>query len=192
VLTPQQYAKGIANAFKKKYPTTVTDLWVVPDYDALLKPYMDQKFERYAKAKWTQLQFRFEAVPLSEDFPLGVKTTYRRYAQDKVIEIKQNVAAGCGFSEEYCDVSWFPAAKEAENGLPARPEGMFLLKHLPDKESIKPKGFKDGSYAELCATLKKVKTELPPDAVNEWMEFAKCAPTCDDVGVYLDENPQAL
>jgi len=84
ILTPQAYAREIVAAFSNKTSVTVTDVWAVPDYDVLVKPYMDKRFSRYVKTKWTQLQFRFEAVEISDHFPLGVKTTYRRYAKDNV------------------------------------------------------------------------------------------------------------
>ena len=43
---------------------------------------------------WTQLQFEFVAVPVSEAFPCGSKMTYRKYSQDDVILIE-----ACGVDE---------------------------------------------------------------------------------------------
>jgi hypothetical protein len=37
--------------------------------------------------EWTQLQFIFEAVDVSPDYPNGVKVNYSPYSQEKVIEI---------------------------------------------------------------------------------------------------------
>ena len=45
---------------------------------------------RYAKGHWTQLQFIFESVDVSEHFSFGIKLTYRGYSQSKVIEIVPN------------------------------------------------------------------------------------------------------
>jgi hypothetical protein len=49
----------------------------------------DKKFGHYAKGAYTQLQWRFENVVESSSFPHGVKTTYRAYCCDKVVEIKK-------------------------------------------------------------------------------------------------------
>jgi len=200
LLTPQAYAGGIVSAFKNKSQVAVSDVWVVPDYDVLVKPHMDKAFSRYAKTKWTQLQFRFEAVDVSENFPLGVKTTYRRYAKDNVPEIVECSLDKdiTGYVDEYCDIQWFPAAKPAteargnQPGKPARPEGMYLLKSLPTKSMIRPKGFKAGSRAELDATLKRVNRDLPQEDREAWVEFAKDAPDSDDVQAFLRKRPQAM
>ena len=104
VLTPQQYASFIVRAFGKKYPIIVKDLWVIPDYDALMKKYLDTKFNRYCRVEWTQLQFKFEAVSPCADFPLGVRTMYRRYAADEVVEIKNKTGEPTGYIEEFCEV----------------------------------------------------------------------------------------
>jgi hypothetical protein len=48
---------------------------------------------RYAKGHWTQLQWIFEAVPVSHYFPLGAKTTYRSYSKFDVIEIVEDPAS---------------------------------------------------------------------------------------------------
>ena len=104
VLTPQQYSKFIVAAFGKKYPIIVKDLWVIPDYDVVLKDCLDPKFNRYCRTEWTQLQFKFDAVAPCADFPLGVRTMYRRYASDEVVEIKVKPDDQCGFREEFCQV----------------------------------------------------------------------------------------
>ena len=89
VLSPQAYAACIKEAYSDKYNVEVKDIWVIPDYDALVEPYMDEKFGRYCKEEWTQLQWKFEAVAVSVYFPLGVKTMYRRYTADEVIIIRK-------------------------------------------------------------------------------------------------------
>ena len=49
----------------------------------------DRRFGNYAKTENTKHQFCFEAVKPCEAFPFGVKTTYRAYSADEVIEIIQ-------------------------------------------------------------------------------------------------------
>ena len=48
---------------------------------------MDFQFSDYAKGDKTQLQFIVEATDDIENFPCGVKTTYRKYSASEVIEI---------------------------------------------------------------------------------------------------------
>jgi hypothetical protein len=49
----------------------------------------DRLFANYAKTENTKHQFCFEAVNPCTAFPFGVKTTYRAYSADEVIEILQ-------------------------------------------------------------------------------------------------------
>jgi hypothetical protein len=49
---------------------------------------MDTKFGRYAELDWTQHMFKFEPTDESEERPLGVKTSYKKYAQDVCTEIR--------------------------------------------------------------------------------------------------------
>ena len=74
------------------FPCKVIDIFAIPDYASYFLPAFDDKFSRYSRGEWTQHQWIFEAVDPCDSFPLGVKTTYRKYAQDKVIEIHQNVS----------------------------------------------------------------------------------------------------
>ena len=50
---------------ESKLPVEVEDIFAVPDYVSLLEPCMDTRFGRYAKCAWTQLQWKFEAIPIS-------------------------------------------------------------------------------------------------------------------------------
>lgn len=196
VYTPQEYTRMIHGAYGTKLPIFVKDIWVVPNYKLLVRPYMDKKFGRYAKTtkdkNWTQLQFIFEAVDDITHFPLGVKTTYRRYCANEVVEIVKSSETPIGYVEQYVEVSSYPEAKPERDGIPARPEGMYILQEFPKKELILPTGFKQGSRAELDTTLKKVKAILPDKAKVEWERFAELAPDSDDVNEYLRKFPDAM
>ena len=92
ILSPQEYKKFIYLAYGKKFPTAVIDLWCVPDYWVLARQaenlgIMDFEFCDYAKGEKTQHQFIVEATDDIENFPCGVKTTYRKYSASEVIEI---------------------------------------------------------------------------------------------------------
>lgn len=196
VYTPQEYTRMIHGAYGTKLPIIVKDVWVVPNYKLLVRPYMDKKFGRYAKTtkdkNWTQLQFIFEAVDDITHFPLGVKTTYRRYCANEVVEIVKNSDSPIGFAEQYVEVSSYPEAKPERDGIPSRPEGMYILQEFPRIDLILPMGFKQGSRAELDATLKKVKAILPDKAKEEWESFSELAPDSDDVNEYLRKFPNAM
>eukprot|EP01036_Dinobryon_divergens_P034074 gene34074-44025_t len=158
-----QYEQLIKDAFGKTIPVYVKDLWVIPDYEDILLPHMDMNFGRYAKMEWTQLQFIFEAVPVDVDnFPLGVKTTYRRYSADEVIEIKPDADDECGFQEYCVESRTYPLATEGSETQPARPAGMYLLRSMPTPDKIKP------------------------------IEFAKEVPESDDVQQYLEKFPDRM
>ena len=195
--SPQEYTVAIKQAYHK-YQVEVIDIWVIPDYDLLLQPYMDKDFGQYCKTKWTQLMWKFEAVQVSEHFPLGCKTTYRRYTQDEAILIRQKEGETFGFIKEYCKIQWFPEElQEVKNDRgeviqEAQHAGFFLLLRLPDERVIRPQGFRAGGFEELKKTRRRVRKELPEKNVAEWEEFAALAPDSDDVTEYLVKNPEAM
>ena len=118
---------------------------------------MDSHFGRYAKLQWTQLQWRFQRVPISTKFPLGVKTTYRAFCQDEVREIIKDSEKRVGFSGRVCKVQWFPEEDKERN----IPEGLYLLQRFPDLE-IKPEAFIPDSRAKLENTVRKIIGHFSP------------------------------
>lgn len=58
-------------------------------------PFIDKHFGRLHKMEYTQLQLRFEAVPLCDLFPTGSKFTYKKYSNDKVIVIDKKPVLLC-------------------------------------------------------------------------------------------------
>jgi hypothetical protein len=85
-------------------------------------------------------------VPFSDDFPTGVKVTYRTYAQDDAVEILAGPMESfpCGLFARSCKSTNQPAATSTS------PEGMYLLRSLPTKP-IKPKGFIPGDNFLIIA-----------------------------------------
>ena len=67
-----------------KLPPVIVDIFAVPDYSDCLCDLVDPHFGRCFKQRdgidWTQLQFIIERVPVSSEFPLGVKTTSRYFS----------------------------------------------------------------------------------------------------------------
>jgi hypothetical protein len=85
-LSPDEYLQLILEALKS-YNPEVIDLFAIPNYEEVLTPCIDKNFSRYCKEEQTQHQFIFESVTPSDDFPFGVKMTYRAYSTDETIEI---------------------------------------------------------------------------------------------------------
>ena len=133
------------------------------------------------------LQFEFVAVDVSDNFPLGVKTTWRQYCADNVIRIVEDPKAECGFADEHLRVKAFPAAVPDENIV----EGAYLLQSLPVGVPA-PEPFEPESRAKLdkvVASFKKM-LQSAPDAIEQWESFAnEHAPRSDDVGDYVADMP---
>lgn len=83
--TAEQYASCLIRKLGKD--SEVVDIFVIPDYQIIFDKCIDPKFKNYCKEEFTQHQFIFVAVPISDEFPFGCKTTYRSYAQSDVVEI---------------------------------------------------------------------------------------------------------
>lgn len=87
VLTPLQWKDAIEkNLTNEKMKCNVHDIYCVPDYVRYLAPHM-HTISRYAKGKWTQLQFFFDRVENDPKFPTNVKITYRAYSADRVARL---------------------------------------------------------------------------------------------------------
>ena len=71
--------------------------------------------------KWAQLQFKIEAVDPCEEFPLGVRTTYRAFSKDTAIEIVDNI--------------------DEHALIPLEPREVHVHNHpLPDPDNGRPSG----------------------------------------------------
>ena len=98
VHTPQQYKAAIEEAFNgtgNKWKCEVEDVLVVHDYVSMFKPLIDSKFGRWTKEEWTQLQVKCEAVTISDLFPNGVATYYKKFSSDRVVGIEKKPKAEC-------------------------------------------------------------------------------------------------
>ena len=73
----------------------MTDVFVVPDYQAFFGPSIDPKFGRIHKMEYTQHQLRFEAIHISDMFPNGCKFTYKKFANDQVVLIEKKPVMLC-------------------------------------------------------------------------------------------------
>ena len=193
VLHPLAYKEAIEKSLSNdKIVCEVVDIFAVPNYAKYLKSYIIPDFSRYAKVNkngvdWTQLQFIFEEVPISEFFPVGVKTTYRKFSAASVVLIEE-ISAGRpedGFTLLDAEVRIYPAATAT------RPAGFSMLTALPPSDAMfEPDPFVQGSRALLDACVAKAKNSFRcyPDVIAAWEEFAALAPSDDSAHTYCREH----
>lgn len=144
----------------------------------------------YAKEETTQLVWKFAAADQGRcpAFPLGVKTLYRAYSENEVIEIvpdrsPQNPA---GMIARKCRVNWAPMASEHNNNSY---DGMFILKQLP-RAKLLPAMFPSNSRSALMATINKVRnSNMSTEVIDEWNKFSAIAPADEDVFAYCMRDP---
>ena len=160
VLTAVKYALLIIKALSTPgHKCYVTDVYCVPDYTSFFEGHIDPLFGSYCKGEKSQLQFRFERTEKCKDFPLGVKTTYRKYAGDNALEIVHEEGTTdklVNLTVRQVEVSWYPSLKIGPNGDVIEPEGMYILQSLPEG-SLKPKGFVSGSKSIFDTVFNSVK-----------------------------------
>jgi hypothetical protein len=146
------------------------------------------EFCRYAKKghtgqDWTQLQWTFEAVPVSQHFPCGVRAKYRKYTADEVIQIIANETTPGGFDVFDVDVRDYPAATDVY------PEGMHILSSLPENDTeFVPESFVSGSRQVLVDVVNAVAKKwgrTQPAILEDWIKFRdEIAPQSDDAAEY--------
>jgi hypothetical protein len=132
---------------------------------------------------WTQLQWTFESVPISHHFPCGVKTIYRKYSADEVIQIVPNSETPGGFDIFDLEVFDYPTASDDH------PAGMHVLEQLPKEEDeFVPTAFVQGSRQALCDVVKAVESKwgrTQPLLYRDWKQFCdEEAPQSDDANEY--------
>ncbi len=135
LLTPQQYEMALKKCLKKQNSDNfieIIDLYTVPNYKTHFDEYSDLKFSRYCKEEQTQHQFFFEQIPISDDFPLGVKTTYRAYAAENVIEIVEDLKVDVKLRAVNVRVNTYPTAES--NGT--KVGGMYVLQEYPTSKNL--------------------------------------------------------
>lgn len=74
ITSPRQYTKIIERALKAPDKiVNVKDVFMIPNLVEYLEKYTDKDIRNYAKLDDTKLQLIFEAVPIPNDYPGGVK-----------------------------------------------------------------------------------------------------------------------
>ena len=209
LLTPQAQKDALYAAFKDDaMPTKVEDIFVMPDYSKWLEPHKTS-IARYCKEKWTQLQWQFTAVPCSEQFPLGVKTQYRKYASDTAFDIVDKASVNLN-RNIMTETRYIPIRVNVRY---EPPEGFAILKSFPtgkvpvmpfwDEKAAQRKrrvaGVGGAAQAnsrkspanEILATMAKVRSEFrghDEDVIEKWEEFCKTFPCTDDALEYASKH----
>ena len=132
-MTLGEYKIGIEACFKDSANVLdLQDVFVVPDYVAFMAKSFDE-VDRWAKKELTVHQWYFSRVHKSVYFPLGVRTLYRDYVSDKVVELKavdkHKAATRIGQLTGYDPVTHYSRWYPDENSIRFRPiAGMYILK----------------------------------------------------------------
>ena len=138
--TLDQYVNGLQKAFSNtKLRMFVKFVYMVPDYQEFFHGHIDPVFGNFARMELTQHCWLFQAVESSILFPFGVKTLYKAFSSDKVVQfLKVNpedshTSIGQLTGLEPITVFsniWHPSR---ENTLQGRQgiEGFYILKSIP-------------------------------------------------------------
>jgi hypothetical protein len=147
-------------------PCEVQDVLVVPDYERYLGKHL-ATVERFAKTQWTQLQFFFDEVNDTANYPFNVKMTYRKYSADRVAQIIKDDSHSTGLNVQNVDVFTYPQNIN---------DGLYMLKSMPSGNLI-PEGFIEGSRAFLDTFLNNVKRKYTGNTmkfiVDEWEKWCR-------------------
>jgi len=183
ILTPDAYKRALYKCLKKKDSNDyvcVVDLIAIPDYKSFFEPCIDPKFERYCKEDQTQRQFIFEACDISDNFPLGVRTMYRAYAANNVIEIIDDPNEDVKLRAVCVEVSSFPTAESSGSIV----DGMYILQKIPAAELFpfefaKPAKNETNLRQPIIKTMNAVERYLGVNSrqkKDEWLDFIEMFP----------------
>ena len=116
------YAQLLALACRNKEKSVdVVDIWAVPDYQAYFDDFINPDLGSYAKGKWSQLQIFFEAVEMSDKYPMGVKVSHRAFSSDRVKLLKKLPTAdkgGMHYNNEFLDLERQARKEYGEGNFP--------------------------------------------------------------------------
>ncbi len=182
IYTPLQFAKLVCCALRRKVHVRVIDLFCIPDYKQILKDCIDPHLGRLFKEEWAQLQIILEA---DEKSVMGVKCTYRAYAQADFIEIVEeenfpgpNAESICGLIPQEARVKTRP--------LPCEPQ-LNVLRSFPIGD-FSPASFIAGSRELMESTASTMISShriLKPKVSEEWEDWIKnVAPLSDNAQEY--------
>ena len=117
-----------------------------------------------------------------------MKTTYRKYSQDSVIEIHRNPAATCKFE----DVEVVSRAQPEPTPQNNMVEGLYCLQSIPTG-TLKPVPFEPDGRKLLDVVFKRVQDvwgDTQPDVIKDWQNWVdNVVPQSDDVTEFIAAKP---
>ena len=186
--TPNDYKEQLRASFPQSDDDhcNVVDIFWVPDYKSFFRPSIDPKLKYYSKLDETKLQWRFEKTN-EPRFPLGVKTTYRAFAQDSVILIYERcdipmeklsyTGSNTGLQAVEARIHWEP--RNEETGVL---DGQYQLFDRPTNHLL-PQGLVKGSRANLEKIINAVKLYF-----NKNLDPKSQSPHVDSWNAWVSSN----
>ena len=182
LLTPQAYARKIAEVLKEgkgndgvANPAKLVDVFAIPNLISLVEPHLDKSRQHAFRGVYTQLVFRFERVPISAEFPLGSKCTYRASALDEFYEFVKNPDSPIGKSPRKVIAKWHPE------------DGTRFMTELPtptEFQSIKAQSFVKGSVEHMKDIVEIIKdNSAHSSVVREWENFQTSLPSVGQTAI---------
>lgn len=172
--------------------TTFHRVHVVADYEGFLEPF-GTDIHLFCNMEWTVLQWRFQAVTVSPDFPLGVKTMWRAHPAEHAVEIERKEPSQCltaigkrsGIEAVPCYYNWWPLKDTNESRMGV--EGFHLLLKMPHGR-LKAYPIPTGAAKEVNAAIACLTMWFGVDNVTtkwwrDWRE--RIAPINDSVEDYV-------
>jgi hypothetical protein len=185
---PSHHQSQIETAFTNQV-VDFRDVMVLPDYmkwlDSACQKSELSAIKNFAKGDHGQLLWRFQAVDVCDDFPLGVKTQYRMYAIDTFWDIRE--AKELDLKNEYKPKCNFVAIATRNKWEPQ--DGVYFMTKFPMVE-ITPVDFVDKCWEEVDKTVAKALVYfscLPkgPEIIHDWKQFASKFPRTVSAADYL-------
>lgn len=149
--TLQEYKRMIEESMNdSKLHCNMVDVMVIPDYKIFFKDCIDEDLSKLHKNDQTQHQWRFESVPVSVHFPFGVKTVFRAYSSDRVVELIKKPKLQClsiigqytGLEAVTTFCRWYPSTQCDPQRLNI--EGFYIIRRIPSCLKLSPQAFPEG------------------------------------------------
>lgn len=203
VHTVEEYVSKVEAIFSGSLKATVKDLYIIPDYTSFFENHIDKHFKNYTKEEDTQHQFKFDAIDVSVDFPMGCRVMYRAYCSDKVIEFVQKPALQClsrigmltGLEPHTLLVTWGPKRRSLISET-NEVTGFYLLKSIPylaHRALFPPSAFVENSMESFGKTIAEAKKRFVnnPAVLQSWndWEASKLGNIQQDAVQYALERP---
>ena len=187
ILTPEDYKQRIEHTQGiSGLKIKVTDIFVTPDYEELLKEAIDPNLKNLWKKEEARLQWIFERVDFSPEYPFGVKCSYRSFVMDEsfeVVPVDKRVTPGYSLP--------YRVRRTINRTFPLPTEEPIHIFKQPFHGPIIPKAILKNSANSTNKTMRRVATYFSQQShvVEEWQKFRETKmPNDDYVQNYIKEN----